>query len=337
MTAGSRGTSPGSDLHVRLGATRIVVRTAKRPGGRWDPAARRDIETARRTYRLWGDFPTWDRFDALESTSQYIAYVEYATCDGPELEALTMRLVREQPEDVTFYEAGGRPLAAVLEERCGLSVGGPGPLVAGASRIGAIRPTNARRNAYTLEAFAALHVRLTVDGQAEGIACLASQVGVEFPARVLRKGQVRYECPPAEAFLGVGPVRLDRSNPTVAAHLLAYPGYFLDKRELTEVIADAITTRALSLDRFRAVTGLAAIEDIAVPANGRALVPLLQADDAVGAAFRRRVLAEVGDGVFCSLTTMTDHAVRAARVLHRLGATIGGRQPADAPAPRRGT
>lgn len=154
---------------------------------------------------------------------------------------------------------------------------------------------------------------------------------------MLRRGDVTYECPPAESFLGVGPVRLDRSNPTVTAHLLAYPGYFLDRRKLADVIADAIATGVLSLDRFRVVTGLAAIEDVAVPASGRALVPLLQAGDAVGAALRRRVLAEVGDGVVCSLTTMADHAARAARVLDRLGATIGCRQPADAPAPELGT
>jgi hypothetical protein len=100
---------PESVLTLELSRARIVVVAAKRPGRPWDPVARVHIEQARRSYRrLWSEVPLWDRFDDLETTSQYIAYVVYRTAAGHfEQEAPTGRLVRDEPDDVSFYATDG--------------------------------------------------------------------------------------------------------------------------------------------------------------------------------------------------------------------------------------
>jgi len=158
-------------LRVTVGQADITVLTAKRPGCAWNEAARRDIELARESYRrAWGDVPLWDEIDARDTTFHYIAYVTYCTPDGTrQVEALSGRLVLDEPDDVTFFVVGmpAVPLKTVLDARFGTRV-------AGDSRIGSIRPAGSASNAYTLEAFAAIKLLEMADARAmhvEHVAC----------------------------------------------------------------------------------------------------------------------------------------------------------------------
>ena len=291
--------APEVALTVQLPRAQVVVVAAKRPGQAWDQTARCHIEQARASYRLWGDVPPWDQFDALETTSHYIGYVLYATADGRlEREALTGRLVREQPEDVTFYAVDGRPLADVLAERL------DGAL-AGDSRIGAIRPRHAACNAFTLEAFAAVRLAMMMEARSDGVEYVACQLRPSLESRVLNRNGLYFHFPRTEELLGLpdGSVRLNRANPTVLHHMFSYPGYFLDAQDLQNTI------------QHKAIRG--AILEAGQPHH---LVSLLRGSSEVGGRLRSRIVERVHDGVYSSVVPTSAYQDRAWRVLNELGA-----------------
>jgi len=226
---------PGAELRVTVGRAHITVLTAKRPGCAWNEAARRDIELARESYRrAWGGVPLWDEIDARDSTFHYIAYVTYCTPDGRrQVEALSGRLVLDEPDDLTFFVVGERavPLKTVLDARFGTRV-------AGDSRIGSIRPAGCASNAYTLEAFAAIKPLEMADARAMHVEHIACQLRPELESRVLCRGDVWFGFPRTECLLQLeyGGVRHNRADARVVRHLFEYPGYFLDHADVRRLL-----------------------------------------------------------------------------------------------------
>jgi len=251
----------------------------------------------------------------LESTSQYIAYVMYRTADGRlEREALTGRLVRDEPEDVTFYATEDAPLGQVLAERLSSPV-------AGDSRIGSIRARYCARNAYTLEAFAAVRLVMMDDARSDGVAYIACQLRPDLDTRVLCKHGIRFGFPRTEALLGMlpGAVRLNRRNPCVVEHLFEYPGYFLDADNLQQVLWRANQAGRIAVDDILDLTGLKP-DAVCVPRNLHRLARLLSGPDELGTRLRALIAHEVGDGVYSSVAPTGAYQDRAWSVLTQLGA-----------------
>jgi hypothetical protein len=310
----------GAGLEVTVGRACISVFTAKRPGSAWNKAAQRDIERARESYRrAWGDVPLWDEIDERDTTFHYIAYVTYCTPDGKrQVEALTGRLVLEEPDDVTFFVVGERavPLKMVLAERFGTRV-------AGDSRIGSVRPFGFASNAYTLEAFAAIKLLEMADARAMHVEHIACQLRPELGSRVLCRGDVSFGFPRTECLLQLesGGVRLDRANARVVRHLFEYPGYFLDQADVRRLLHTLVDAGQLTIDDLQAI-GLSNQCDVIPPRSLRRLVPYILSAERAGTRLREGIMTGVGDGVYSSVASTAEYEGRARRVLDVLGARI---------------
>lgn len=293
---------------VTVGSTTISVVTAKRPGEEWKPKQRDDIETARASYHvMWGGVPAWDNYDRLETTHNYIAYVEYPGPDGHRaLEVLSNRLVLEDPEDVRFYQCGFAPLAKVLPDLLSVKTGYNPRLIAGESRIGSIRPAHLPGNAHTMEAFAAIKIVMAKDARKAGVDFIACQLRHEMPKTVFTIGDITYAFPQTDDLLRLEPgtVTLDRRSEEVVSHLVSYPGYFLNTEDVHKIISDTVESEELSLQEFKQCTGLSAVTDLLKPRNVKALVPIITRDNTLGAHIKSRLLRETRDGTYSSIASV---------------------------------
>lgn len=315
-------------LSVRFGSTNITVETAKKPGQPWKQKAKEDIETARAAYRVvWGDVPAWDAYDRKESTYNYIAYVEYPDPNGWGVvsEALSNRMVTETPEDIMFYRCNGIPLKEVLEENLYRSKGLPTKPIAAQSRIGSIRAPNAKSNLATVEAFAAIKLQMVEDARRYGIDHITSQLRPDMEVNIFTvDGETTYKHPPTEDILGLprGTIHLDRDNPVVVYHILRYPGYFLDTNGVYLVVKQLIDEGKLSIEGFREQTGLENLSDLLRARNIKALVPLIHADNRLGIILQDRLLSDVGDGIYSSMSHVDEVEQMALAVLEKAVAKI---------------
>lgn len=304
-------------LRVNLGSTRILVETAKKPGKPWSEAGREDIETARATYRvIWGDVPSWDAFDLDGNTHNYIAYVQ--TDHKHVVEALSNRMVLSDPEDLAFYQVKGIPLKEVLADQLYRNRGLEVKLIAAESRIGAIRSVGAVANSHTVEAFAAIKLQMVVDARKLGVEYIVCQTRPDMPVTKPIDG-VHYEFPPTEKVIGLseGSIKLNRDNPTVAWHILHFPGYFLETAGIHDVVQQAISEGLLSVEEFRRKTGLVDVSELLKPRNIKTLVPLITAADRLGVTLQDRFLNHVPDGTYSSISHIDDIEKKAMAILER--------------------
>lgn len=309
-------------LIVEAGDTLIRVDTAKKPGKPWEQKLRDDIETARASYHAeWGNVPIWDCFDHRESTFNYIAYIQYSSPEGVvTAEALSNRMVLEKPEDLTFYHLNGVPLDKALEQLLYRQRGYEPRVIAGESRIGAMRPPNQKSNVRTMEAFAAIKLKMVEDAREMGVEHIACQLKHEMPLTIFTLNGVSYEFPPTEDLLNLprGSVRLNRKHTEVIKHILNFPGYFLNAEGVCKVIRDLCEEGVGETEFFNNYTGLTCIKDLQRPRNIKQLAPLMQLDNQVGGTLRRRLLKEVGDGTYSSMSHVDEIEARAIDVLQKL-------------------
>lgn len=307
------------DLKIDLGDTIITVVTAKKPGQPWKDEDRATIEVARASYRtMWGDVPLWDSSDRRASTYNYVAYVEYRAPNGGNsfTEALSNRMVLEDPDDIAFYHSNGTPLVEVLKD-----LGINQKTVAGESRIGAQRPAHANSNMRTLEAFAAIKLQMVADARAHGIEHIACQLRTKLPSLVFSidgtNKHIKYDFPPTEDTLGLEKeaVKLNRDNPNVVYHILHFPGYFLDTGSINELIIDLVNQRTLSFTRFKQATGLDTLTDLRHARNIKALLPLILGEDRLAVILQNKLLNEVPDGTYSSISHVDEIEKRAMMVL----------------------
>lgn len=308
-------------LVVEMRDIQITVETAKSPNRPW--RYKEQIEAARASYRaVWGDIPLWDEYDELESTFNYIAFVSRPKTSGGELvvEALSNRMVLEEPEDLTFYQLGGVSLTQALPELLYRKRGIEHRIIAGESRIGAIRPPPLKSNLQTLEAFAAIKLKMVEDARALGIEYIACQLKPELASSVFNKSGITYEFPFTEEILGLSPgsIRLDRNNPVVKWHILNYPGYFLDHLGVYNVVRELVSTGELSGEALTRLTGLASVDELTKPRNVKGFVPLIHQDTPLGDILRTRLLQDVPDGTYSSLSHVDQIEKRALRVLREI-------------------
>jgi hypothetical protein len=302
----------------KLSPVRSIVVAAYRPGESQERDMQEDIRRARLSYQsFWGQVPLWDVLDELETTFNYIAYVEYEDSAGEVVtEALSSRMVVLGGEDLDFYQVAGVPLSetlrSLLYEKRGFR---PNPIAID-SRMGAIRPPNSTSNAHTLDAWAAIKLRMAFDARKLGVDYIAGQLRPEL-LRILTRDGVRFDHPPAEELLGLprGSISLDRTKQLVIDHVLHYPGYFLSAQDLCRVVGECIETGLLTYAAYRSATGLASVDDLLNPRNGRFLVPVIWCDQPVGASLRQRLLEDVPDGTYFTISAVEDYARRASRVL----------------------
>lgn len=307
---------------VKAGNTQINVETAKRPGCPWDHKAKEEIEIARASYHVaWGSVPLWDDFDLLDSTFNYIAYVQYPSSDGEKVvEALSNRMVLENPEDLTFYTLNDTPLVSALEELFYRKRGCNPRAIAGESRIGAIRPPKEKSNAKTIEAFAAIKIKMVEDAREMGIDYIACQLRSEMPSTIFSVNGISYEFPRTDTLLGlpVGSVRLNRNNPEVVQHIINFPGYFLDTKGVHKTVQDLCERGELSLLEFERCTGLTSLDELMKPRNIKQLTQLIRLDSLGGAILKARLIKEINDGTFSSISHIDEIEKRAMRVLQGL-------------------
>jgi hypothetical protein len=311
-------------LKVDVGSTSVNVVTAKKPNQPWNLKAREDIETARASYRVaWGDVPAWDDYDRKSLTYNYIAYIQYPSPKTSDdiTEAISNRMVLESPEDLEFYALEGRPLTAALPDLLYKQKGIEPRIIAGESRIGAIRPPHSKSNEKTLEAFAAIKLRMVQDARRNGIDYIACQLKPELSQSVLRVNGFAYQFPRTEDLLGLpcGSIRLNRNNPIVARHILHYPGYFLDSQGVFAVVNQLLEDGDLSEDEFREKTGLNCVKDLQQSArNIRVISALLDPEMPVGVTLRSRLLREVVDGTYSSLSHVNQIEEQALNILQEV-------------------
>lgn len=312
----------GDDLRVDLGDTLITVVTAKKPGQPWKDKDRATIEVARASYRtMWGDVSLWDSADRRKTTYNYVSYVEYRTRDGDSsyTEALSNRMVLEDPDDIAFYHVNSTPLAEALRD-----VGINPQTVAGESRIGAQRPAHAKSNMRTLEAFAAIKLQMVADARTQGIKYIACQLRADLPSLVFSmdgtNGHIRYDFPPTEDVLGLpkGTLKLNRDDPVVAHHILHFPGYFLDTKSVNQVILELFHQGAFSIDTFREMTGLDTFTDLQHARNIKALLPLIHGGNRLAVMLQNKLLNEVPDGTYSSISHVDDIERRAIKTLSNI-------------------
>lgn len=290
---------------VTVGSTIISVETAKRPRKEWKPKLRDDIETARASYHvMWGGVPAWDYYDRLDTTYNYIAYVQYPTPHGDlAMEVLSNRLVLDDPEDLKFYRYESVPLNSVLPDLLRIKKGYNPRIMAGESRIGSIRPAHLSANAHTMEAFAAIKLVMVKDARRAGVDYLACQLRKEMPRTVFTVGDITYDFPRTEDLLGVQPgtIKLDRRSREVVSHITNYPGYFLDTTDVHKIMRELVGCNELPLQEFKQRTGLSSVDDLLKPRNIKSLVPVITLDNPLGALLKSRLLRETKDGTYSSI------------------------------------
>lgn len=317
-----------SSFVVHVGLTKIDVVTAKKPGQPWLEVPREHIETARGSYRVtWGAVPSWDRYDRLESTHNYIAYVEYPVGSDGEIayEAISNRMVFEDPEDLSFYQANGSPLYQVLKAR----LDGPKKPVkiAAESRIGSIRPPNTLSNQRTLEAFTAIKLKMVQDALDMGAEYIACQLRHEMAASIFSVNGIQYTFPPTEKLLGLpeGSVKLNRQNPAVVEHILHYPGYFLDTGDVFEILKGHIEEGQLTQEILARETGLDRLDAFKKPRNLKEILGLLSSQTPLGDSLRSAFINSARDGIYSSCSNVDDIQDQALAILRSFVKNGNGR------------
>lgn len=320
QTLGIRITSARDSLLVEMKDSVIDVQVAKRPGKPW--GFKEDVERARVSYKkIWGDVPTWDNYDRLNSTFNYIAYVHYQDLGrGIITEALSNRMVLHNPEDLTFYHVDGVPLKSALTDYLYKSKGASPKIIAGESRIGAIRPLNSKTNDKTLKAFAAIKLKMVEDTRAHDIEYICCQLKPEMTSNVLSVNGIAYDFPPTENLLELpyGSIKLNRNNPEVAWHILNFPGYFLQAEGVYKSIKQLIEDKELSKHEFSKATGLSEVEELLNPRNIKELLPFINTKSPLGASLRVKLLKDVPDGTYSSISHVDDIEKRALRILKEI-------------------
>lgn len=309
-----------NNLVVYLGDTKIDVWTAKRPDSQWDEKCREDIEAARGSYRVtWGDVPLFDKFDRQNSTFNYIAYVTYPDFNSRELvvEALSNRLVLESPEDLSFYSAGKLPLEYCIQDKLYTQNSLPIKPIAGESRIGALRPSNRKTNLWTIEAFAAIKLKMAVDAQERGIDYIACQLRPEMVKNIFTHNGIAYDFPSSDLQLGLpqGSVKLNRDNPQVVEHIFKYPGYFLDTQSTHELIKQYVERNIVDPSEIYNALGTDDINILSKAKNIKYLSSVLSNNSNTSKILRKVFIEDIPDGIYSSYDSVSNIKNRAVKTL----------------------
>lgn len=310
-----------NQLCVYLGDAKIEVLKAKGPGSVWDEKSKEDIEAARGSYRvIWGDVPIFDSYDRNESTFNYIAYVTYPNVNRTDfiVEALSNRMVIDQPEDLTFYSVGKIPFEYILQERLYTRKSLKHKPIAGESRIGALRPNNRNSNVWTIEAFSAMKLKMADDAEKIGVDYIACQLRPEMAASIFCHNNLIYDFPRSDLNLGLpeGSVKLNRDNPVVVDHILKYPGYFLDTKSIHEVIKEYINRKIIDPFEIYNALGSDDINMLTKAKNVKYLTSVLTNKTDTSKILRNIFIDFIPDGIYSSYDSVENIKKRALKTLN---------------------